>query len=62
MKNCEGMLLMPVNLGRAIEVLKRGLNWRCSDGVAGRLYHFVVAVWRLKAAQSDQREVLGSHR
>ena len=32
-----------------------------SDGVAGRLYHFVIAVWRLKAAQFDQREVLGSH-
>jgi hypothetical protein len=25
-------------------------------------YHFVIAVWRLKAAQFDQREVLGSHR
>ena len=25
-------------------------------------YHFVIAVWRLKAAQFDQREVMGSHR
>jgi hypothetical protein len=27
-----------------------------------RSYHFVIALWRLKAAQFDQREVLGSHR
>ncbi len=26
--------------------------------IAPRSYHFVIAVWRLKAAQSDQREVL----
>ena len=47
---------------RSAKKRNRGNGECCRPRHCAPSYHFVIAVWRLKAAQFDQREVLGSHR
>ena len=47
---------------RSAKKRNRGNGECCRPRHCAPSYHFVIAVWRLKAAQLDQREVLGSHR
>jgi hypothetical protein len=47
---------------RSAKKHNRGNGEGCRPLHCAPSYHFVIAVWRLKAAQFDQREVLGSHR
>jgi hypothetical protein len=44
------------------EQSEQGAICECGSRHCASTYHFVIAVWRVKAAQFDQREVLGSHR